>query len=108
MPAESGSEVTKQSTDQLPRVTPSRATSPEPTAKDSVAGADTESSKAPYPVKWSTALELPSLDQVDEKLRAESGFGVLDYGGQLVESKNCLEWTELHRKGAAPPTARGS
>ncbi|HKU43050.1 MAG TPA: hypothetical protein VJR89_33050 [Polyangiales bacterium] len=56
-------------------------------------------------MKWSTALELPSLNEVDNKLRAEGGFGVLEYGGQQIEPKNCLEWAELHRKGAAPPTS---
>ena len=102
-PASSG--VTKQPFGQLPRVTRARATSPEPTTKDSTARADTESAKAPYPVKWSTVLELPSLNKVDDKLRAEGGFGVLEYGGQQIEPKNCLEWAELHRKGAAPPTS---
>jgi hypothetical protein len=100
-------DATKQAPEAQPLEAAPATTPAAPQPKDSPipSGAGADTAKAPYPVKWSTALELASLDTLDDKLREDTGFGVLEYGGQQIQPKSCIEWAELHRKGAEPPTS---
>ncbi len=62
---------------------------------------------APYPVRWSPALELESLDKLDARLATADGlgFGEFELGDERSLPTNCRQWAELHRAGYVPSTA---
>lgn len=59
-----------------------------------------------YAVRWSPALGLRALDQLDARLTAADrlGFGELERGDQQVLPTNCAQWASLHAAGYAPST----